>query len=176
MLALMVALSGYYLFTEPVQQIAGEKTETRDQAAAVEGGPAASGTQDALQNGDQAAVASDISGDYFIAYQLRIQEQRSKKKEELENIMSDPDASKEQQATAREQWEYLTKLDDNEDVLQAVIKSEGFSNVVVNVEENRVDVIVQADSLSREEALKIIDLVSSRLEIPGNQVTVGHHI
>ncbi|HHY20385.1 MAG TPA: SpoIIIAH-like family protein [Bacilli bacterium] len=173
MLSLIIVLSVYYL-TNPgdnAEFVLGDKeaetedTDTDKTTVDIE--------VDEEQLGEEAnVVSSSVSDDVFTSLKLDRQANRDRMQENYTNIVASTDVSEELRAEASEKRENLMTLDQKENMLESLIKAKGYDDVLVITEENQVKVIVQADELSREQAVEIMKMTNEQLG--QKEVAVGH--
>ena len=66
------------------------------------------------------------------------------------------------------------KIDKQESAAEDMIRREGFRDAVVISQNNHVDVIVQADRLSEEQAVSIISMMQQHFHVEPTQVSVQY--
>ncbi len=183
MLTLMIVLSAYYIVTNPLSSMSVEVpnkdiTQIVHENVTIDNNKQNANNTATNTNLDTSSDNNQIvesNSDFFIGYKLERDTRRSQQVENYFSIMSDPNATSEAIANAKEQIDYLTTLEDSEVMLEEMIKAEGFEEVVVMAKENQADVIVQTQDLNNEQVVKIINLVSQQLQIPSNSVVVTYH-
>lgn len=191
MLTIMVVLSAYYLLQGPVEQVpvvtemnnenAGAvpqvNVDTKQTAMGTEQmaggtGQTAGGTGQASPN--STAMIPQGGSDYFLAYRMNRDEMYSKRLEELAAAMSSAQASAQEIAEAKEEYDQLAAMQTTVETVEDLIKANGYSEAVVVARDNKVDVIVQADQLSNAQAVEIISLVKRHMNVPGMNVVVSY--
>ncbi|MBA4494990.1 SpoIIIAH-like family protein [Paenactinomyces guangxiensis] len=177
MLSLMVVLSAYYIVTGPVEPV--------DQSAAKPDDLTKEGNIDVniktVEQPAEAAKQNDVketldkaNDDYFVAYQLQRNTLRQKETERYMQVLTNPEASKEQLQEAKQKIDQLMKVDKTETVLEELIRKEGYSDAVVVTSDSHVDVVVQSDKLTNAQAVKLINLVKQHLNVSPTQVSVAY--
>ncbi|WP_066293692.1 SpoIIIAH-like family protein [Bacillus sp. FJAT-29937] len=164
MLSLVVVLSVYYI-TSPEQkgQNLADSTEKAEQS---------SNETAATENLDDSEVITNASGDeMFEALRLKLNDERSKMIEELSTKMANTELPAEEISAAKDQIDQLDALAKKEEMLEMLIRSMNYEDVLVRAEGKNVRVTVKAKELSRSAANDIIREVNN--EIGGLQaVTV----
>jgi stage III sporulation protein AH len=163
MLSLVVVLSVYYI-TSPEQKgqnlaDMSEESEQKNESAATE-------------NTDDSAVIKNASGDeMFEALRLQLNDERSRRIEELETKMASTELPAEEISAAKDELDELNALEQKEYMLETLIRSMNYEDVLVRANGKNVRVTVKAEELSRSAANDIIREVNN--EIGGLQaVTV----
>lgn len=171
MLTLMIVLSAYYIVTGPVQpadqvvkQTPSDNPGSMDVNIKTVGKPANA-------QGEPTAI-NKANSDYFVAYQIQRDTLRGKLTEEYMKVMTNPDASKKELDEANKKINQLMKVDKAESVLEELIRKEGFNDAVVVTTDSHVDVVVQSEKLSNNQAVKLISLAKQHLQVPPSNVTV----
>jgi stage III sporulation protein AH len=166
MLTIMVVLSAYYLIQGPVQQVPVAGKAKTDQAVKVASKQV---TSDKVQT--EATAAGD---DYFMGTKMKRDATNSQKMEEYMTVMTNDKASSTDIAKAKEEYDRLASLEDTEMNIENLIKALGYNEAVVTSKEDRVNVIVQANKLDADNAVKIISLISQHMNVPGKNVVVSY--
>lgn len=167
MLTLMVALSAYYIITgpvEPAEKLAENEKKLEEGKVEVE-------TKEVTQ---PVAKKESATSEYFVYQNLQRQTMREKMLEEYYQILADTKASKEKLEEAQKKIDELTKLDKQEEVMENLLRQDGFPDAVVLHANNGVDITVQADKLTNAQVVKIIDLAKKQLGVGPDHVTVSY--
>ncbi|HHV96204.1 MAG TPA: SpoIIIAH-like family protein [Clostridiaceae bacterium] len=120
-------------------------------------------------------VASKEANDYFAQVKLEREIARSKETDKLGSIASEESASAEIREKAYEKMMALIDIADKEMKIEALIKKEGFEDVVAFfAEDGSIDIIVKAPSLSQAQVSQIADIVTRHAGVGLDKVTVKH--
>ncbi|OIJ16035.1 hypothetical protein BKP35_03370 [Anaerobacillus arseniciselenatis] len=179
MLSLIIVLSVYYI-TSPIQTDLAyldddQKEETsEDDGTFVEFDEVTDADLESLFEDDIDNILSGSSSDdTFTSIRLDRQVARDRLSEDYVAVIASADASPDVQSQAFDKNESLHVLAQKEEMLETLIKTEGYQDVLVIAEGNEVKVIVKADELSREEALKINLMAREQLGI--DKIAVAFH-
>ncbi|WP_251551322.1 SpoIIIAH-like family protein [Neobacillus muris] len=153
MLSLVVVLSVYYI-TSPeqktnnlaqVQQEAADKAETKTKSSA-------------KSNEDEKTIVSTIAGDAeFEEMRMELDESRSKQEEDLTNTIASTNLPPSERSKAKDQMEQLRETAQKEELLEGLIKTMGYEDVLVRADGEKVNVTVKSKNKpSASEANKII--------------------
>jgi stage III sporulation protein AH len=168
MLSLMVVLSAYYILTGPVEPATQTSQSKPKEDVKVD-------LQSISKEEKEQSVASKLGKhDFFMHYHLQRDTLRSKLTEEYMRVLSNPDASKKELQEAEAKIHQLMKIDKQESAAEDMIRREGFRDAVVISQNNHVDVIVQADRLSEEQAVSIISMMQQHFHVEPTQVSVQY--
>ncbi|WP_071395716.1 SpoIIIAH-like family protein [Bacillus tuaregi] len=162
MLSLVVVLSVYYL-TSPEQQ--------QNELAAIEEKKDAEenpekNADDAVSSGAQedAEIITNAAGDEaFETLRMQLQDERSQMKEDLTKRIASTDLPVEDRSEAKEQMDELNEIAQKELLLETLIKSMNYEDVLVRADGDQVNITVKAEKQSASEANKIIQTVRSEL-------------
>ncbi|MEK4200655.1 SpoIIIAH-like family protein [Cytobacillus sp. FSL K6-0265] len=154
MLSLVVVLSIYYLTSPDGQMnLAGNDQEESENTET--GG----------------AVVSDVASDEeFAQERLDQMNERSMEKERLTEVAASTELPAEERSEAKDQLDSLNELAAKEEMLENLIKSMNYEDVLVKADGANVKVVVKAEEQSKTEANKIIREVMNEL---GTQAMVA---
>ncbi|WP_273126315.1 SpoIIIAH-like family protein [Bacillus weihaiensis] len=148
-----------------------EATEEGAEEGTTEGNEAEDG-EASEQEGDvqtevqeDGTVISSVSNDeLFTALRLDLDDQRNELKEQLQAIVASNDASPTEKSDAYDEMEALNDAARKENVLETLIKSKGYEDVLVRADENNVKITVKAKDHDKSAANNIMALVSDEME------------
>lgn len=110
--------------------------------------------------------------DFFTEYRLERDKVRSERSDILREIVKN---SKSDEARQRAQDSVLKMVLEKQRELEMenLIKSRGFSDVLVFLRDNSVSAIVKTNSLSREEVIQVADIISRVAGIKAEDITIS---
>ncbi|MBY6273065.1 MAG: SpoIIIAH-like family protein [Caldibacillus debilis] len=160
MLSLVIVLAVYYLSLPE---------NNRDLSAVSEKGS----SQEKSGGEGNPEDTSGLTGDEnFEAIRLQLQDERSRKMEELQAIAASTDLSAEERSRAKDEMDQLSKNAEKEKLLESLITSTlGYEDALVRVDGNEVRITVKGQEPSRANANEIIHLVLK--EVGTTQVNVA---
>ncbi len=91
---------------------------------------------------------------------------------ELDEIISSTVATEEAIATAMDEKLALTTAMDVEMTLETLIKAQGFTDALVTVGTDNINVVVQDDDLSLEDATKVLNVVVTETSYTAENVVI----
>lgn len=170
MLSLVVVLSVYYI-TAP--------KDTNNHIAFVDNGNVAEQQANDKEKADVAVeeteakngnVTSSESGDdVFTALRMQIEDERSRLRDQLNDIVASANATAQQKSDALDKIEKLQALTEKEATLETLIKSKGgYDDVLVRADNDKVRVTIKAKNHSAKSANEVIHIVKS--EIPEAEI------
>jgi stage III sporulation protein AH len=160
MLSLVVVLSVYYVTTpEGTNENVAFVNQTKEKTTETNGN-----TKVTVEETEDGKVTSGIaSDDLFTALRLQIEDERSKLREELNAIVASAEATAEEKSEALDKIQKLADISEKEAVLETLIKSKGYEEVLVRVDGEEVKVTVKAKEHSKQAANEIIQLVAKEV-------------
>ncbi len=103
---------------------------------------------------------------------LTREQARSKNKETLLAIVNNESLTDEQKQGAIDKMVDLTDVSEKEAAAEILLAAKGYSDVVVNIENDGVDVIVNATELTDTDRAKIEDIVKRKTGISGENIVI----
>lgn len=134
--------------------------ETEVAASAVEDTPG----EAVLANSNAIASIADLK--------LTREQARSKNKETLNDIVNNETLSDEQKQNAVNKMVELTDVSEKEAAAEILLQAKGFTDVVVNIENDTVDVIVNVSELTDANRAQIEDIVKRKTGISGENIVI----
>ncbi|MBT2677557.1 SpoIIIAH-like family protein [Bacillus sp. ISL-35] len=155
MLSLVVVLSVYYI-TSPEQQ--------KSDLAGVEEKKAEDKETAATETKDGKTVVSGVASDEkFEALRMKLEEQRTKQKEELQTVAATTDLPAEERSEAIDKMNQLDAISQKEQILETLITSMGYEDALVRADGENVRITVKAKEHSASAANEIIQMVRTEL-------------
>lgn len=192
MLSLVVVLSVYYIMSPEGEsvvtvdekgQVAAEKEKPmEEQPAKDKGTDSEKGKTEDKQTedkqtedketsaneqsaGDGSVVTEETSeGDDFTTYRMEMDDQRSKMREELNDIVMSDKATAKEKSEAYDKMTELSDAEGTEKTLETLIKTKGYKDALVNAEGDKVNITVKAKEHSKAAAIDIIDIVEKEVK------------
>lgn len=187
MLGLMVVLSAYYLFTDPVKnlQTAGDQDNDAENTINISGDTIDPATildeigvtgDDAKTDDeilDEFAASETMSQDFFAVSIMQRMEAFNEQFDELYQIISDPNSSDE---AMKDAYETLGKLEEQQNKLwdlEEQLMANNYQSVFVSSDDHGNYIVnVQAEKLERSEFVSIMDVVTEELDVHPSNVKV----
>ncbi len=114
---------------------------------------------------DGVAVLSDAK--------LLKEQTRAKNKETLMQIIGSDGLSDEQKQDAVDSMVEMTVTAEKESAAEILLEAKGFSDVVVSIADDMVDVVVNATSLNEVQRAQIEDIVKRKTGIPAENIVIS---
>ena len=129
--------------------------------------------QAGLENPGEAVLTSGMSvSDYIANVQLNREQIRAKNKETLMGLIDSTtidDAAKQQ---AIQDMIDLTEVSEKENAAETLLMAKGFSDPVVSITKDKVDVVINAASITDPQRAQIEDIVKRKAEVAADQIII----
>jgi stage III sporulation protein AH len=160
MLSLVVVLSVYYI-TSPEQKSNELAAVKQEEKAGQKEKEAKTDTE--AKEGD--TVISQVAGDEeFEALRLKLQDERSELKEQLNAVVATTDLPAAERSEAVDQMKKLNEIAQKEEMLETLIKARDYEDVLVRADGATVKIIVKSKKeSSKSEANAIIQMVKKEI-------------
>lgn len=170
-LAFMLVTAGYLNYTNNI------KKETNETSALP--------PEDSVQNvsieeeniadiGDATLVSSnDVVTDYFVKSKLERDSMYSQMIESYEKIINSSNSSEVQKQSATQEITKINNIKNSIMICENLIKTKGFENCVVFVNDESVSVIVSMESLKSEQVAQIQNIISRELKVDIEKIHIS---
>lgn len=126
-----------------------------------------------LENPGEAVLTSGISvSDYIANVQLSREQVRAKNKEALMEIVNNPAIEEAAKQQAVQNMVELTEIAEKENAAETLLLAKGFSDPVVSISSDKVDVVVNAASITDPQRAQIEDIVKRKAEVGADQIVI----
>lgn len=172
MLSLVVVLSVYYMTTPESPQsnvaVVDQQEENTNKEVVKEDAkePAKEDTkkENAKSTTESKTTVSNVESDeLFTALRLELIDERSKLKEELQEVAASKNVSATEVSKAMDKIDQLSELAEKEAVIETLIKSKGYEDALVRADGSEVNITVKTEKHSKAKANEIIQLVKKEL-------------
>ncbi|MEK4229902.1 SpoIIIAH-like family protein [Solibacillus sp. FSL H8-0538] len=113
---------------------------------------------------DEQTTTVNSESDLFQEMRLELSNKRSQLREQLTQKIASEQHTAEEKSEAFNEMDALIKTESSEAMLEMLIKSVGYTDALVRIEEEKVAVTVMSDEMSKEQANEIVYLVKSELD------------
>lgn len=180
----LVAAVVFYVASNREHLIDNLTVSSSEQTAAGVGQPDASqpatGQNDAgeiLSVGafDQAALTalgSPATTDLFVEFRLQREQARSQQLDLLREVLTNPNVDQQSRDEAMSLWLKITEMISAEVDLENLIRAKGFADAVVVLDNGKGTIMVKADSLTKDEVVRIADLAVRVAGLSYEDITV----
>jgi len=129
---------------------------------------------EARQPGEAIMVESNaVVPEYFAQAKVERENARAKSQDILYELMAKEDTPEEEKSQAAQKILELQKRIENEAAAEAMIKAKGFDEVYVRIYDECVDVIVDRQEISQQEAAQIQDILTRITGLGADKIRVS---
>lgn len=156
-----------------VDQLAAEESAAAETPASqmqvAEGGITESG----LENPGEAVLTSGMSvSDYIANVQLSREQVRAKNKETLMNLINSTNIEEAAKQEAVQNMIKLTEIAEKENSAETLLQAKGFSDPVVSITDGKVDVVINAATITDPQRAQIEDIVKRKTEVTAENIII----
>lgn len=155
-----------------------EATQAADAGQTADAGQMAqAGTDDSAQTGlenpGEAVLTSGMSvADYIANVQLSREQIRAKNKETLMTLINSTSIDEAAKQQAIQDMIKLTEVSEKENAAETLLMAKGFSDPVVSITQDKVDVVINAPSITDPQRAQIEDIVKRKAEVGADQIII----
>lgn len=159
-------------------QRAGELEEIASLDDPDEGNAAAAGSDDltgdsAIENPGEAVLTNGTSVTEYIAnVQLNREQIRAKSKETLNEIINNESVDAASREAAAQNMMNLAVIAEKENAAETLLMAKGFADPVVSITDGKVDVVINASSITDPERAQIEDIVKRKTETGAENIVI----
>jgi len=154
MMVLSLMLIGWYTVDNDVKEV---PTDAKQQA----------------QNAAEKNTPQFDESDWFVSYHIEETQRVSEKTEQLQTVIANS-KSKEEVEKAQKELEDLRANTEKVENATDLILAEGYHDAAIEIKDNKVNVVVMAQELDKNKAVKIMSLVAKELGVSSRNVVVSH--
>lgn len=148
--------------------LAAESTAAADLAA---NETQAAGT--GLENPGEAVLTSGMNvSDYISSVQLNREQVRAKNKETLMNLINNPNIEEAAKQEAIQEMIDMTAISEKENAAETLLLAKGFADPVVSISNGKVDVVINASSITDPQRAQIEDIVKRKTEVGAENIVI----
>lgn len=152
---------------------AAENDAVKQASATAEGTVSvADGSKVMEEPGEAVLVSTVIRGDYAVNAKLYREQTRAKNKEVLMNILGDESISETQKQDTINALLEMTEISEMEQAAELLLEAKGFSDAVVNIVGEEIDVVINATSVTDRQIAQIEDIVMRKTGADAEQIVI----
>ena len=124
-----------------------------------------------LQPGEAVMTSSKLT-DFIIQARIDREQIRSINKETLLKVINDETVSEKEKTSAVEAMVEITKSSELENTIETLLEAKGFSNVIVTVSDNQVDVIIDEQEITDQTRAQIEETIKRKTDISADKIVI----
>lgn len=122
--------------------------------------------------GEAVLVNNTIEGDYFSSAKLSREQARAKNEETLMEIVNNAKMEETQKQDAVNSLIHLTEISEMETAAETLLGAKGFQNAIVTITNDSVDVVVDAEGLTKQQIVQIQDIVKRKTKTEAENIVI----
>ena len=176
-LAVMIAVAGYLNYSG---KLFGDSSGSTEEANAdlanqelldISQDDIETSTEDIASN-DSAVLTSGTADSTVAQAKVSREQVRAQNKETLQAIIDNTNLSDAEKQDAVAQMVQMTELSEQENAIETLMATKGFSEAVVSLTEDSADVVVKADELTDANRAQIEDIVTRKTDIAPENIVI----
>ena len=124
-----------------------------------------------LQPGEAVMTSSKLT-DFIIQARIDREQIRSKNKETLLKVINVETVSEKEKTSAVEAMVEITKSSELENTIETLLEAKGFSNVIVTLSDNQVDVIIDEQEITDQKRAQIEETIKRKTDISADKIVI----
>lgn len=131
------------------------------------------GEETGLANPGEAVLTSGMTvSDYIATVQLNREQVRAKNKETLNSIINNANIAEAAKQEAIQSMIAMTAVAEKENAAETLLQAKGFAAPVVSISDNKVDVVINAASITDQQRAQIEDIVKRKTEVSADAIVI----
>lgn len=153
-------------------QLARAESGLPDETISQDGG-SEEGSEAGLENPGEAILTSGMSvSDYIASVQLSREQVRARSRETLLNIINNTNIEESAKQEAIQSMIELTEIAEKENAAETLLMAKGFADPVVSISDGKVDVVINAVSITDPQRAQIEDVVKRKTEMGAENIII----
>lgn len=126
-----------------------------------------------LDNPGEAVLTSGMNvSEYISSVQLNREQVRAKNKDTLMNLINNPNIEEAAKQQAIQEMIDMTAIAEKENAAETLLLAKGFADPVVSISSGKVDVVINASSISDPQRAQIEDIVKRKTEVGAENIVI----
>lgn len=131
------------------------------------------GEEAGLDNPGEAVLTSGMSvSDYIAGVQLNREQIRAKNKETLNNIINNTNIDEAAKQEAIQSMIAMTAVSEKENAAETLLQAKGFADPVVSLTDGKVDVVINAATITDPQRAQIEDIVKRKVGVAAEDIII----
>ena len=123
--------------------------------------------------GEAVLVSNTVTGNYFEEAKLSREQTSAKNKETLTSLVNNKNVTSSQKDKAMNEIMKMTEISEKETATENLLSAKGFSDAVVTILSDSVDVVVNAEDLTEQQIAQIEDIVKRKTECSADKIVIS---
>ncbi len=131
------------------------------------------GEEAGLDHPGEAVLTSGMTvSDYIATVQLNREQVRAKNKETLNSIINNANIAEAAKQEAIQNMIAMTAVAEKENAAETLLQAKGFADPVVSLSDGKVDVVINASSITDQQRAQIEDIVKRKTEVSAEGIVI----
>jgi stage III sporulation protein AH len=131
------------------------------------------GTETGLENPGEAVLTSGRTvSEYIAGVQLTREQTRARNKETLNSIINNTNIEEAAKQEAIQNMIAMTAVSEKENAAETLLQAKGFADPVVSLTNGKVDVVINASSITDQQRAQIEDIVKRKTEVSADSIVI----
>lgn len=122
--------------------------------------------------GEAILVSTTLNSNYFASAKLEREQIRAASQERFREIIDNTNLSEDAKVDAINGLLNLTTLAKNENEIETLLESKGYSDAIVSISEGSVDVIVNSEAITEQDVAKIEDVIKRKTGVKSAEIFI----
>lgn len=122
--------------------------------------------------GEAVLASTTLDAGYFSSAKINREQMRARNKEALLLIIENPDVTEAEKKDYMNSYLNITKIAEKENSTEILLEAKGFDGVVVSMDEENVEVIVNAATITEQQVAIIEDVVKRKTDYTSEHITI----
>jgi stage III sporulation protein AH len=130
-------------------------------------------TETGLENPGEAVLTSGRTvSEYIAGVQLTREQTRARNKETLNSIINNTNIEEAAKQEAIQNMIAMTAVSEKENAAETLLQAKGFADPVVSLTNGKVDVVINASSITDQQRAQIEDIVKRKTEVSADSIVI----
>lgn len=126
-----------------------------------------------LNNPGEAVLTSGLTvSDYIAGVQMNREQIRAKNREMLNSIINNTNITEEAKQEAIQNMIAMTQIAEKENAAETLLQAKGFVDPVVSFTDGKVDVVINAPTITDQQRAQIEDIVKRKAQVGADSITI----
>ena len=126
-----------------------------------------------MENPGEAVLTNGLTvADYIANVQLNREQIRARNKETLNNIINNANLEEAAKQEAIQSMIAMTAVAEKENAAETLLQAKGFADPVVSLTDGKVDVVINAVSITDQQRAQIEDIVKRKTEVSADGIVI----
>lgn len=137
-------------------------------------GGAEAGEETGLENPGEAVLTNGLTvSDYIAGVQLNREQLRARNRETLNSIIDNTGLTDAAKQEAVRNMVLMTETAEKENAAETLLQAKGFADPVVSLTDGKVDVVINAVSITDQQRAQIEDIVKRKTQVPADGIVIS---